>query len=138
MRFRHAAILTACLVGTAPASANDIELFEGLIPGEPLDQEELGQIFGKGVNLNFQLADGSLVSLDDATFSPIQNQTSSIFNTAGITSTVPVVGDNNTVNIIVDIDVRMNTVEIFNSPGAAPVFSGSLEGGGGQILDFGQ
>ncbi len=137
MRFRHAAILTACLFGAASASATDLELFQGLIPGEPLDQEELGQIFGKGVNLNFQLADGSLVSLDDATFSPIQNQTSSVFNTGGITSTVPVIGDNNTVNIIVDIDVRMNTVEVFNSPGAAPIFSGSVEGGGGQAVDFG-
>ncbi len=138
MRFRHAAILTACLAGAAPASANDLELFEGLIPGEPLEQEELGQIFGKGVNLSFQLADGSLVSLDNATFSPIQNQTSSIFNTSGITSTVPVIGDNNTVNIIVDIDLRLNTIEILNSPGAAPIFSGSVEGGGGQVLDLGQ
>lgn len=137
MSLARRAILLACLTWPGVTFAGDADLFEGLVPGEPLHEAEMAAVFGRGVNLNFQLDDGSLVTMDGADLSQTSNQTTSVSANSGITSTVPVTGDFNTVNLIVNVSVNLNTVQIHDSPGANPIISQSLDFGGGVIQALG-
>lgn len=137
MRIATTTILLTCLAWAGPARANDLELFDGLIPGEPLNQEEMGEVFGRG-SWNFQLVDGSLVSLDGASVSQNQNQTSTVSQTSGITTSVPVIGDNNTVSLEVNVIVNLNTVTVLDSAGSSVNVNQSLDFGGGLIQALGR
>jgi hypothetical protein len=123
------------------AAADNAALFEGLIPGEPLGNEELGQYYGRGVSVNFNLGDGTEFTLEDYQFNNSAGtistaDTSTLTNdsmfsdNAGIFQNTPVIGDGNQVNINVNITVNMNTVDVFDSAGASVLVNQTLDFGG--------
>lgn len=126
------------LVGASGARAGDEQFFEGLIPGVPVTESELREIYGKGVVLEFRLSDGSLVNVDGAIdASQTSNQVTDTTGNSGVTSVVPVVGDNNVVTINVSLDVRLNNVEVIDSQGSSINVNQSLDFGG-VISTFGK
>ena len=123
-------------------SADDTMLFAGLIPGEALIDEELEFYHGRGVSVNFNLADGTSFNLEDLQFgnngSTINSADSStltneslLSDNAGIFQNIPVIGDGNQVVVNVAITVNMNTVEIIDSAGASILVNQTLDFSGG-------
>ena len=123
-------------------SADETMLFAGLIPGDPLTEEELEFYHGRGVSVNFNLADGTTFNLEDLQFgnngSTINSADSStltneslLSDNAGIFQNIPVIGDGNQVVVNVAITVNMNTVEITDSAGASILVNQTLDFSGG-------
>jgi hypothetical protein len=127
--------------GSVFAAATDVRLFEGLIPGDPLAQEELEEYYGRGVTVNFNLGDGTAFTLEDYQFNNSAGTIStadttditndSVFSdNSGIFQNTPVIGDGNQVNINVSINVNLNTVTVAESSGASVLVNQTLDFGG--------
>ncbi len=130
------------------APGQEAALFEGLIVGEPLDPEELDWFYGRGISVNFNLADGTTFNLEDLQFgnngSTINSADSSTLTNdsvfsgnSGIFQNIPVIGDGNQVVVNVVITVNMNTVSIEDSSGASILVNQTLDFGG-SITAFGE
>jgi hypothetical protein len=120
------------------APGDDERLFAGLIPGEPLMEEELELFHGRGVSVNFNLADGTNFELEDYQFNNSAGTISTADNTdianssefsdnSGIFQNIPVIGDGNQVTINVAITVNMNTVSVLDSAGASVLVNQTLD-----------
>ena len=123
------------------APGQEAALFEGLILGEPVDPEELDWFYGRGISVNFNLADGTEFNLEDLQFgnngSTINSADSStltndsvLTGNSGIFQNIPVIGDGNQVVVNVVITVNMNTVTIADSSGASILVNQTLDFGG--------
>jgi len=132
-------VLAVVLLGSGSGAwAGDEQFFKGLIPGVPLTETEISQVYGKGAVVTFRLDNGSLLNVEgqiDA--SQTSNQVTDTTGNSGVTSVVPVVGDNNVVTINVSLDVRLNTVEVIDSQGSSINVNQSLDFGG-VISTFGK
>ena len=105
-------------------------LFEGLIPGELLSNEELDEYYGGEVSVNFNLGEETDFDLEDLQFgnngSTINSadqvtlsNTSTFEGNDGIFQNIPVSGDHNQVIVNVNITVNLNTVTVADSAGAS-------------------
>ena len=133
-------LMISTLCGSA-SWAGDEALFEGLIPGQPLAEQELDHIYGKGVELVFDFGGDGVVNVDgivDLNDSSTSNQTIDTSSTNGVTAVVPVIGDENAVTINVMVTVNINTVTITDAAGSeiGPITQ-SFDFGGGVLQVFG-
>ena len=128
-------ILSAGLVGLATSSAwaGDEELFRGLIPGVPLEEPELHEIYGKALPLSIS---GELVHINGSfDLSQHANQVTDVGGNSGLTTTIPFAGDNNQVNVHVTLSVNIGTVTVANPVGSSINASAAVQFGG--AIDFG-
>lgn len=126
----------AALASDEPVPVGDAELFAGLIVGEPIPDEELSEIHGRGGFSGTVVIDGgSFAELDNSDIT--SNQLANINNNSGITTPIQFVGDNNTVQVDIVLNIQLGTVQITNPVGstitATPVVSiGAFESGIGR------
>lgn len=126
----------AALANDEPVPVGDAELFAGLIVGEPIPDEELSEIHGRGGFSGTVVIDGgSFAELDNSDIT--SNQLANINNNSGITTPIQFVGDNNTVQVDIVLNIQLGTVQITNPVGstitATPVVSiGAFESGIGR------
>lgn len=121
-----AAFAPAVQVVHAPT---DEELFASLIPGDFLEDKALEEYHGKAAPLSFTIGeDGVITFQGDIDNTVNADNTTSIAATEGIVQTVPVVGDNNQVELSVVINVNINTVTVQDAVGS--------EVNVNQVLDF--
>lgn len=119
-----------------PPLVSEAELFAGLIVGEPLPDVELSEISGRGGFSGTVVIDGgSFAELDNSDIT--SNQLANISNNSGITTPIQFVGDNNTVQVDIVLNIQLGTVQITNPVGstitATPVVSiGAFETGIGR------
>ena len=129
-RFLAMWVLLAALSAASSAQATDIWLqgpgaFDGLIPGEPVEEELLYSIYGRGaVTVQFNLPEGSfeidgdLQLNNNGTSTDVISTSSELIDNSGIVQSVPVTGDGNVVDVSVSIIINMNTVTVMDSEGA--------------------
>ena len=115
-------VLLTALSAASAARAMDIWVqgpgaFDGLIPGEPVEEEVLYALYGRGaVTVQFNLPEGSfeidgdLQLNNNGTSTDVISTTSSLIDNAGIVQSVPVTGDGNVVDVSVQIII--NTVSL--------------------------
>ena len=135
MRKYLSLVVIVSMIGMAqPAWAGDEELFAGLIPGVPVADRELSEIYGRGgVEINVQLADGSILNLEDLAINnaPVDNSTATnnthVTDNSGIAQITPIAGDFNTINNIVLIEVKINTVELNDVSGSSLTVTQNLD-----------
>ena len=107
----------------------DFALFQGLIPGEPLAEEELALYFGKNIPISINVGgDGVITFQGDFNDNTENNNNLTVTGNTGIAQVVPVIGNNNDVDINVSIVVNINTVTIQDSNGSDIAVT--------QVLDF--
>ena len=110
---------------------SDADFFAGLIPGELLSEDELGQYYGRGmpasIAVSVDLGNGSVLNFEDIGVNANDNSTnfvdqtnaSEILGNSGILQNTPIIGNNNNVTINVGITVNMNTVSVLDSSGSS-------------------
>jgi len=108
------------------AVEEDAGLFADLIPGEPLTDQELSHYYGKGVATINVGGDGVVNFSGD--FTSNNNNNFNLTDISGIAQIVPVIGDNNIVNLGIEITINVNTVTIQDSNGSDIAVN--------QVLDF--
>ena len=129
-RFLAMWVLLAALSAASAAQATDIWIqgpgaFDGLIPGEPVEEELLYSFYGRGaVTVQFNLPEGSfeidgdLQLNNNGTSTDVISTSSELIDNSGIVQSVPVTGDGNVVDVSVSIIINMNTVTVLDSEGA--------------------
>lgn len=130
--------LCLVMIGLSQSAwAGDEEYFVGLIPGVPVADAELADLYGTGgIEVNVTLADGSLLNLDELSLNnaPVDNSSqsnnTSVFDNSGIAQVTPIAGDGNTVNNFVLIEVKINTVELSDISGSSLNLNQTLDFGG--------
>lgn len=134
---RKILLLVAMSIGLGgPALAGDLELFEGLIPGTPLSDEEMAGIYGKGIEINVVVDPGALANLTDLQINDasVDNSTQTnnnvITGNAGIPQISTIAGDGNSVLNYVSITVLINSVVVDGVSGSSLSItnSGSADG----------
>jgi hypothetical protein len=121
----------AMAAGPAPPRPMDVDaaVFEGLIPGEPLAEEELVEYYGKNIPVSINVGgDGVITFQGDISSSSTNHNNSSITGNEGIAQVVPVIGNHNDVDIGVSITVNINTVTVQDTTGSDVHVN--------QVLDF--
>jgi hypothetical protein len=126
-------LLLSAGLASGSAQAGDEELFHGLIPGVPLAEEELQEFYGTGADLTLT---GELVNVfGEIDLSQDVAQWFTMTNNGGITTGIPVVGDNNDVDVTVILNVNIGTVSIIDPVGSSINASAVVDFGG--VVDFG-
>ncbi len=125
------------LAGGTAAFGEEPDLFQGLIPGVPVEEAELAEYYGKGASFTFTLQDGSLISNDGSlgNFEQTSNQVGTTTANSGITTPIQFVGDNNVVNVIINLAVDIGTVSVTGNTGTAVTVNQAVDLTG--ALDFG-
>jgi len=133
-KYRSLVVIVSMIGMAQSAWAGDEELFVGLIPGIPVADAELSEIYGTGgVEVNVQLADGSILNLEDLSINhaPVDNSTATnnthLTDNFGIAQITPIAGNGNTVNNIVLIEVKINTVELHDVTGSSLTVTQNLD-----------
>lgn len=141
MRWYSATMLSCvglALAGATAAFGEQPDLFHGLIPGVPVEEADLAEYYGKGgASFTFTLQDGSLISADGSlgTFEQTSNQVGTTTANSGITTPIQFVGDNNVVNVIINLAVDIGTVSVTGNTGTAVTVNQAVDLTG--ALDFG-
>jgi hypothetical protein len=127
-----AAVLMGLLsLGATVVRADDVD-FAGLMPGQVVPEEELARYFG-GAVVNFDVNNGSVATNSGAIDTSQLNSLGQGTFSGGINTIHQFQGDNNTVNVTIDLTVNLNTVTVTNSGGAAVSVNQSLDFGGGVV-----
>ena len=127
--------LSLALASTA--SAEEADLFRGLIPGTPVEEAQLEDFHGKGASFTFTLQDGSLISNDGSlgNFQQTSNQVGTTSGNSGIIVPTQFVGDNNIVNVHIALEVNIGTVTVSGNSGSAITVNQAVDLTG--AVDFG-
>ncbi len=109
--------------------------FAGLMPGVPLQDEELAGFYGRGATGVTAVNDQGVLTLDLSDINSNQNLTTQFTN--GITTPIAFVGDNNQVSVSIVLNVQIGTVSVVDPVGStvnasSAVNLGAVEFGIGQ------
>ena len=116
--FRLLGLVAVAGLASSQAWAGPEELFTGLIPGQVMTDDELGEHFGKGLEITVDGSsifgpNGSTISADE--LSTISDQAFS--DSSGILQITQFHGDNNVVVMEVDLTINIGTVTLMDSNG---------------------
>jgi hypothetical protein len=124
----------ALLPGEQP-ELEQVDPFEGLMPGTRLSEEEMSGYFGAAL-VNLQSVSGSVVTNHGMIDANALNSLGTSTVSGGIFMPTQFTGDYNTVNTVVNIEVHLNTVNITDSAGSSVSVNQSLDFGGGVVGGF--